>query len=291
MELFSVQDSDHQTPLRLFIKKMLKKYSSREIERFLASGGCEVNRKLERFGSSKVYAGDQVRLWTQHFKATEPTNLPILFEDEHLLVVNKPQDMASDLKTLQKFIKPKVFLVHRLDKLTSGVLILAKTLSAQAALENLFFERKIQKNYVAVVHGRLQEAEGEINQPISLKKRFEGGSIYQANRKFGKKAITKYKRLALSKNESLLLLKPITGRTHQLRVHLSSLSHPILGDPIYTQEQKVSSLISTRLCLHAYKIAFTHPMTGKNVAFIAPIESIMNALIQKRFKRFKLCDF
>lgn len=289
MNQFTVESIDDKLSLRLFIKKKMKGYSAKQVETLLNSNGCEVNRKLERFGSTKLYKGDIVKIFPAFVEANKISDIPILFEDEHLCVIDKPSGVSSALEEIEKRLHKKLFLVHRLDKMTSGVLLLAKTPLAQKKMEALFFERAIEKYYVALVHGRVEKPRGEIDQPITLQKRFDGGVVYKASR-FGKKAKTLYKRLAANKDESLLYLKPITGRTHQIRVHLSSIEHPILGDSLY-KKTSLSSHRPSRLLLHAYKVSFTHPFTEKKMAFIAPIAPLMNQSIQKLFKKFKLCDF
>lgn len=291
MPSFLVSPEENHTSLRLFIKNKQPDLSGKKIEQLLSRNGCEINGKTERFGSRKLFLGDQVKVHA-HFLTTNALKvnpIKILFEDDYLIIIDKPSGLASNPELIKKELKKKVFLAHRLDKMTSGVLILAKSQEALEQMEQLFFKREISKTYIALTHGRVSQSEGEIKDPICLKRRFEGGVQYQTAR-YGKKAHTLYKRLALSKNESALLLQPITGRTHQLRVHLSSMGHPILGDPLYT-ETKASALVTSRLLLHAYKIAFKHPFTGKEIAFIAPIPIMFDQIIKKVFKKFKLCEF
>lgn len=245
----------------------------------------------QRFGSTKLKEGDQIKIMPSFLekKSNEKLEIPVLYKDEDFLVINKPAGLSSSLKDLEPHFKETLYLVHRLDKNTSGALILALNLNAQKEIEKLFFNREIQKTYLALTHGRVPNPSGEIDQPIALKKRYEGGVIYKATR-YGKQAQTRYVRLALSKAESLVELMPVTGRTHQIRVHLSSIGHPILGDAIYT-EKSISNYRVPHLLLHARKIQFTHPISGKSVIIVAPIPSIMKRSISTLFKKQKVCGF
>lgn len=291
MTLFTVTHKDDSVSLRNFIKDKFSTYSTREIERLLSRNGCEVNKMLQRFGSTKLKEGDQIKVMSSFLekKSTEKLEIPILFRDEDFLVIDKPAGLSSNLKDLEPHFQETLYLVHRLDKNTTGALILALNPNAQKEIEKLFFNREIQKTYLALTHGRVPNSSGEIDQPLALKKRYEGGVIYKTTR-YGKQALTRYTRLALSKAESLVELMPITGRTHQIRVHLSSIGHPILGDAIYT-EKSISNYRVPHLLLHARKIQFTHPITGKNVIIIAPIPSVMKRSISTLFKKQKLCGF
>ncbi|MCH9633378.1 MAG: hypothetical protein S4CHLAM7_01030 [Chlamydiae bacterium] len=291
MSDFIVTKKDQNISLRNFIKLKFSDLSTRDIERLLAQNGCEVNNSQQRFGSTKLLEGDSIKVFSSFLGKTLSKVEPIttIYQDDHLIVINKPSGIASSIKDLQPHFNETLYLVHRLDKMTSGVLILAKTKEAQAAIEKLFFSRSIEKTYLAITHGRTSTSAGEIEDPIKLKKRFEGGVIYQTA-KYGKKASTSWKRLALGKAESFLQLKPKTGRTHQIRVHLSSLGYPIIGDAVYTKES-ISNHKSPRMLLHAYKIEFTHPFTSKMIAIIAPLPIILNKTISKLFKRHKICAF
>lgn len=291
MTLFTVTKKDQEISLRNFVKQNFSEYSTRDIERLLARNGCEVNHSQQRFGSTKLREGDLVKVTTYFLekKSSKKLSIPVLYQDDDLLIIDKPAGISSSLKDLQPHFKETLFLVHRLDKNTTGVLILALSLEAQAQIEKLFFKREIEKSYLALTHGRLSTSAGEIDKPLRLKKRYEGGVIYQAAR-FGKKAKTLYKRLALGKNESYIQLTPLTGRTHQIRVHLSALGHPIIGDAIYT-EKPLSSHRVPHMLLHAHKIKFIQPISGKSIAIIAPIPLIMKRSISKLFKKHKICGF
>lgn len=275
--------------LRNFIKKKFTGYSTREIEALISQNGCMLNQRIERFGSTKLNIGDQVEVFPKFLKKKAQEKIPILFEDEFILAIDKPAGLSSIQKDIEEAIGQKILLVHRLDKLTSGVLLLAKTKEAQKAIEKLFFDREINKQYLALVHGKILKKEGVIDKPLKLKKRYEGGVLYQTTL-YGKPAITEWKKIMSSSSETLLSLQPITGRTHQLRVHLDSIERPIMGDPQYGT--KISSTYHVpRLMLHARRISFKHPFLNKKVEIIAPIPSIMRDTISKLFKKHKKCAY
>lgn len=287
--LYSIDASSQGESLRNFIKKKHSEFSTRDIEALLSRNGCKRNQLIERFGSTKLNKGDIVEIFPHFLQKKKLTELPILFNDDDLIIIDKPEGVASSESELEPLLKQKIMLVHRLDKATSGILILAKTERAKEALEKLFFDRQIDKTYLAIVQGPVAAEEGIIDRPLRLKKRYEGGVIYHVA-PFGMKALTEWKRLARSAKESFLMLKPHTGKTHQLRVHLEFIGHPILGDPIYGLESR-SSLHVERLMLHARRVEFIHPFTNKRVEIIASIPIIIRQTLAKLFKKISKCAF
>ncbi len=285
---YSIEAEHQGLSLRNFIKQHIIDLSTRAIESLLSQNGCLLNRSVQRFGSTKLRRGDQVEIFPQFLQTESQASIPILFEDEHLLIIDKPCGLTSSKIALEKALGQKLFLVHRLDKQTSGVLITAKTPQAQQKMEKLFFDRKIEKRYMALVHGKTESHSGTIEVPLKLKKRYEGGVIYQTA-EYGKMAKTLWKKLLVSKDVSLLSLRPITGRTHQLRVHLASIDQPILGDPIY--KLNATSQHMPRLMLHADRIVFDHPMTQARIEAKAPTPQVMKEQISKLFKTGKKCVF
>lgn len=286
---YSIDRDSKGVSLRNFIKKKFNSLSTRDIEKLLAQNGCRLNRSIERFGSTKLKLGDQVEIFPNFPKNIEKEELKILFEDDYLLIINKPSGLSSSIKELEAKLNKTLYLAHRLDKQTSGVLILAKSQDALKKMEALFFNRLVHKKYLALVHGQLQQKKGVIEKPISLKSRYEGGVLYKTM-PYGKEAITHFERLFSNKTESFLMLQPITGRTHQLRVHLDSIGHSILGDPVYRSQVK-STYHAPRLMLHARKIAFNHPFTDNRLEIIAPIPAMMRQVISVRFKNQKKCAY
>ena len=206
-------------------------------------------------------------------KSIEATYFPldILYEDEDIIAVNKPCGMPSHPSRLHKndtlanalkyYMGCSLHIITRLDKDTTGVVLTAKNSHMAALLTDLIKGKKIQKEYVAVVNGALQLPVGEINVPIEK----EGNSIRRIVSSFGKEAITKYEVLNTNGKYSLVRLIPITGRTHQLRVHMNHMGCPIYGDSLYGNSNEEF------MCLHCRKISFPHPLTGEDIIIEAPV--------------------
>lgn len=193
-------------------------------------------------------------------------NIPIIYEDENIIVINKPAGLlvhpstslgTSPEKTLIDYF-PKAKLVHRLDRDTSGLLILAKNEETSGWLKSQFLNRQITKKYSALVHGKLKDKTGIITKTISRSKK--KGRI-QTTAPIGKKreAVTRYKVLKEFDNYSLLEVIPETGRTHQIRVHLASIGHPIAGDLQYKFKRQSSPKGLNRQFLHASYLKFSLP--------------------------------
>lgn len=235
---------------------------------------------------------------------------PILFEDNELLVINKPpgivvnraesvkgetvQDWAEKRFTIDDLrltnedqdFKNRAGIVHRIDKETSGILLIAKNPQAFRELQRQFKERIVKKTYLAIVHGKLVPDVGEIRAPVGRlpwnRERF--GIVPE-----GKEAVTKYKVIkteqANPKNKkevlSLVELYPESGRTHQIRVHLKYLNHPIVADFLYAGRKTARDdrTWAPRVMLHAWKISFAHPKTQALVAIEAPIPDDMSTII------------
>ncbi len=232
----------------------------------------KVNQKKPD-SSYRIKSEDQIQIFsdlqnrTQNFKAKPQISEKKfqdflaykIFEDENLMAINKPSGLAvqggSGIKiSVDDFISSKGWqLVHRLDKDTSGILLIAKNSKTSEFLTKNFKDKTITKTYVALVLGNLIKSEGVIN--IRLKKQFVGkNEKVRPDFENGKEAITKYKLLKNLKDHALVELQPITGRTHQLRVHLKEIGHPIINDVKYGGLQVLRKNLSKRLCLHAEKI-------------------------------------
>lgn len=259
-------------------------------------------------------------------------NYPILYEDDAIVVVDKPPGIvvnrATTVKgdTIQDFMArryPQIFsakpeeeaqtyrnkdednaeeqtvkegypdtfytrwgVVHRIDKETSGVLLLAKTAGAFSNLQSQFFAHTVQKTYLAIVHGKVLQTEGEINAPI--------GRLPWNRERFGvvlggKESFTKFTVLAVFLNQknpkeqlSLLRVFPKTGRTHQIRVHLQYLSYPLLGDYLYggRKRSRDDRLWVSRVMLHAHTLACLHPTTGAPLSVSAPVADDMQQVLR-----------
>lgn len=198
----------------------------------------------------------------------------VLYLDDFLVVVDKPAGLLSVpgrgvdkqdcLAGRVQAQFPDALIVHRLDMGTSGVMVLARGKAMERALSILFQSRKVKKRYVAVVAGRLGQEEGEINLPLIAD--WPNRPRQMVSLELGKPSCTRYRVLGYDVVEdvSRVELEPVTGRSHQLRVHLQALGHPILGDELYASAQVCAK--AGRLLLHAAAIEFAHPLTGEHVA-------------------------
>lgn len=224
------------------------------------------------------------------------SNPQILFEDEEILVVDKPsglistRDISVKEKTLQDWIEkkyPQAGVAHRLDKETSGALIIAKNPKALESLRSQFKNRKVKKTYLALVHGKIFPTAGNINFPIGRlpwnKERF---GILPSGRpsKTSFKLISAYQFTNLKPPSyySLLELYPKTGRTHQIRVHLKSIGHPIVSDEFYAgrKTSRKDRLWCSRLFLHASKVAFKHPVTGRVISIKSALPNELKKVLK-----------
>ena len=199
--------------------------------------------------------------------------ISVLYEDEELLICNKPPGVLSDNKTFNRAFsqyRGVLKLAHRLDKETSGAIILAKTEVMLKKMEALFKERQVEKSYLALVDGIVKKEEGSIESYLEKKRVLHNQTIYGSSKSArGKRALTHWKCIKRGKNYSLLLCQPHTGRTHQLRVHLSEMGHPILGDYQYGKRARLHA--AKRQLLHAYLISFIHPTSHITISVKAPI--------------------
>lgn len=204
------------------------------------------------------------------------TPLDILYEDEDIVLLNKPSGLlsvpgkASDhkdcLESRVQAIIPNARIVHRLDMATSGVIAFAKTAHAHRHLGLQFEKRQTRKTYGAIVHGEFSAKSGRIDLPLICD--WPNRPMQMVDFKTGKRAITDWEVIAQMTTSSRLKLYPITGRSHQLRVHMLAINHPIIGDRLYAPQSVFEA--APRLCLHASSLAFRHPIGGRNMEIHAP---------------------
>lgn len=227
----------------------------------------------------KVYYGDVVKVTVAEKSSPNivpvKTPLDIIYEDEDILAVNKPRSMPTHPSkghrddTLANGViyylgkGSKFHVITRLDRDTSGAVLIAKNSVSAAFLTDEMKNGRIAKEYIAVINGVLNPQDGIISAPI--KKKNETG-ILRCVSSDGKEAVTKYRTVKIQDRISLVNLFPVTGRTHQLRVHMSYMNCPIYGDSLYGAVQK-----GERTLLHCRKISFTHPVTKKNISITAPL--------------------
>ena len=268
-----------------YLTALLPESSRAQIQRFILKGHVQVNGSAPK-ASHRVLPGEVIEVEIPPEPSmgleAEPIPLSILHEDDHLLVVDKPAGLVvhpapghftgtlvnallghgSALSAVAGPFKPGI--VHRLDKETSGLLVVAKDDSTHRHLSRQFGRRSVHRVYLAVVRGIVQQDEGTIDAPVGRHpvKRQQMAVQYGD----GREAITRYRVLKRFSSATLMELTPQTGRTHQLRVHLAHLGHPILGDRRY-------GILGgfPRQALHAHRLGFEHPHSGRRVEFVSPL--------------------
>ena len=268
------------------------------VQKLIEEGNVLVNEKEKKI-SYKVQIGDNIKINIPKPQETniKPENIPIdiVYEDNDIIVVNKPKGMVvhpangnsdgtlvnaimaickGSLSGIGGEIRPGI--VHRLDKDTSGLLIIAKNDRAHVNMSNQIKNREVKKIYIALVRGNVNEEEATINMPIgrSTKDRKK-----MAVRKDGKEAITHFKVLKRYSKYTLLEVKIDTGRTHQIRVHMSEIGHPIIGDMVYSNGKNEFSVSGQML--HAKSLDFKHPKTGKDMHLEADLPQYFKDVLDK----------
>ena len=252
--------------------------------------------------SQKVKVGSTVSISYEEevMEGLEKEEIPlnIIYEDEHILVIDKEQGMVvhpgsgvyggtvanallglygEDFETGSDSLRPGI--VHRLDKDTSGVMVIAKTKEAHLALTEEFSSHTNEKYYLAIAKGFFTSPTGTIEKRIARDKVNRKKFAVTDNKSEGKDALTKWRVLSQGREYALLRLRIYTGRTHQIRVHLSSISHPVLGDPIYSR--KDNRYADSTLMLHAERLVLTHPITKKRMVFRAPLPQRFLPILEK----------
>jgi RluA family pseudouridine synthase len=245
--------------------RLEKNYSARLIKRALESNCCQVNGKTERFASTILHKKDHVCFNNELLKHSSASidfqADRLIFEDSDLLVYNKPSGVTCDPEGILKILAthcPGLKLIHRLDKETTGVLMFAKNQKTFDLISELFKERKVKKQYLAIVEGVPLERSGTIKNDLGKISFFHGQTVWGAvsNRK-GHFAHTDWECRKKSKTVALIACFPHTGRMHQIRVHLSEMGHPVLGDTQYAGKIKFS-YHPPRTLLHAYEVIFEY---------------------------------
>ncbi len=282
-----VLSESSDTRLDTFLAKQYPRFSRTYFQWLIEQGAVSVNGERVK-KRTKLVAGDTIEV---HFLLTEalslePEDIPldILYEDDHFLAINKPSGMVVHPAAgnwTKTFVNALIFyckslprhdairpgIVHRLDKETSGVLLGAKTVEMHQALTELFSSRKIKKSYTAICLGK--PIGGSINAPIA--RHPTQRKLMAVVPETGKHARTDFTVLASSEALSLLDVDLITGRTHQIRVHLKHIGYPLLGDTLYGQKSANERFGANRQMLHCSTLRFQHPLTGQNLVIEAPL--------------------
>ncbi len=296
---FIVDCSDHLERIDSYLSARFSSFSRSYLVKLIESGKILVNSEKVQ----KKYIpnpGDVIQVIFECFDLNEdniiPKNIPIniIYEDDDIIVVNKQKGMVvhpaaghfddtlvnalkfhtSNLSDINSNVRPGI--VHRLDKDTSGVILIAKNNFAHEHLANQIKNKLAKRQYIGIVHGMLKQEKGRINLPIGRdQKNRKKMSVTEKNSKY---AVTNYEVIKSSKKYSYVKFLLETGRTHQIRVHLSKIGHPLAGDIIYgaARDPRLNGQ-----CLHAQKIGFIHPTLGKYMEFCADIpDEFLNFLKQ-----------
>ena len=305
--LFHLENQDALQRLDVFLSQREKTCSRSEIKRLIEQGQVKVNGKNAK-ASLRLKTGDEISLILPEPQKpevrAEPLPLTILFEDSHLLVIDKPAGMVvhpgagnysgtlvnallhycRDLGGIGGVLRPGI--VHRLDKDTSGILVVAKNDAAHRGLSEQFKKHSPTRKYLGIVFGQLPE-EGQVNSPIGRHPVHR--QKMSARPRKGREARTHWKVLERFPDFCLAEFRLETGRTHQIRVHLSSIGHPLLGDPTYGGRRSLAAIEPPALrhglqklprqALHAVTLGFTHPVFRGRLEFSSPLPEDMEEIL------------
>lgn len=295
---FRVKKSERGKRLDSFIYEKLGDWSHKRVKQLIDKKKVFINGKSVFISSWNLKPNDKVQFTADESDAVQAPEtgryqfVQVIFEDTYILVTHKPAfvdydsfvtQVAGYLKRMhQKKFYPYLGQVHRLDKETSGILLFTKKKMANT-LADQFRERTVKKQYVAVVRGRVRKEHDVIEERLE-KKKFDGGKKVQVVKgNLGKESYTEYWVEERYDEGTLLKVLIGTGRTHQIRVHMADIGHPIWGDKLYGDEEpNPDSKVKVKMkrqALHAHRIEFKHPVTGKRMQFEAPIPPDMSALI------------
>jgi 23S rRNA pseudouridine1911/1915/1917 synthase len=292
MQSHTIQEDEAGQRLDRYIVSVLPDISRSSVQTMITEGLVLLNGRASKPGYM-LRTGDRVQISELRPKQlpgkAQPLDLPldIIYEDQDLLVVNKPTGLvvhpapghAEDtlvnalvarypsLQSVEGDLRPGI--VHRLDKDTSGLIIIARNVQTQAALIDEMKEHSIIKSYLALVEGVVSLDQGSIDAPIGRNPRHRQQMAIMATG--SREAITHFRVLQRFSRHTLLLLQLETGRTHQIRVHLKAIGHPVVGDPVYGSGNVRGNLGLKRQFLHAYQLVFTHPRTGVLLELEAPL--------------------
>lgn len=272
-----------------------KQFSRSQIQRWIEDGHVKVNDQPVK-PKYKLAVGDVVTIEPEKPKKIDlvPENIPldIVYEDDDVIVVNKPQGMVvhpapghpdhtlvnallyhSPLSTINGEFRPGI--VHRIDKDTSGLLMVAKNDMAHRSLAAQLKAKTNEREYVALVHGVIKEDRGTIDAPLGRSPKDRKKQAVVAD---GRHAVTHFKVLKRYQHYTLVSCRLETGRTHQIRVHMKYIGHPLAGDPFYGPRK---TLPGNGQYLHARLLGFKHPRTGKQLTFTAPLPSYFQKMLDK----------
>jgi 23S rRNA pseudouridine1911/1915/1917 synthase len=304
LRTFIVAPEQSGTRLDVFLARHMPDWSRSQIQRQIKCGSVSIGPGTVYKAGEVVAPGDRVAIRAaRHELRAAPEDLPlnIIYEDDDLLVVNKPAGMivhvgagvrsgtlvnallhhVAKLSTVGGELRPGI--VHRLDRMTSGLVVVAKNNSAHRELSAQFKSREVRKTYVALVHGRVTNDRGEISMSVGRdpkrRVRMKSGGIG------AREASTGYRLLRRFRHFTLLEVEPRTGRTHQIRLHLSSIGHPVVGDTLYGAPSRLrlegEEKTIARNFLHAAALELRHPRTQKRLSFKAALAPELEAFVKR----------
>jgi 23S rRNA pseudouridine1911/1915/1917 synthase len=296
------------------LARALPQYSRARLQGWIEAGAVQVDGRLLR-GRDKVLGGEKVRIEAcievDDQVAAEALPLDIVFKDRALIVINKPPGMVvhpgagNSGHTLQNAllafdpklaVVPRAGIVHRLDKDTSGLLVVARTPEVHTALVAAIAEREVERHYIALCTG-VMTGGGTVDEPIG---RHRSQRTRMAVRSDGRPAVTHYRVLKRFRSHTMVRAELETGRTHQIRVHLAHIGYPVVGDPAYGGRRRLpagatSELVTElaafkRQALHAARLKLEHPVTGREVEWEAPLPEDMTRLVEAMEGDLKVGD-
>ena len=298
-EHYEINSANSDKRLDIWLAAKLVKFSRSYIGKLIEDSSITVNGKTVKAGY-KLKNKDIVEVNIPEPKVldvkAEDIALDVLYEDGDIIVINKPRGMvvhpaagnysgtlvnallehcSGSLSDINGVIRPGI--VHRIDKDTSGVLVVAKNNSSHGILSEKLKEHDIQRVYIAVAEGVINEDSGKVDAPIG-RHPVERKKM-SVNVKNGRRAVTHFKVLERFKDATLLELKLETGRTHQIRVHMSYIGHPLIGDTVYGRKKQKFGFEGQ--ALHARLLGFMHPRTGEYVEFVAEPPQVFTELVEK----------
>ena len=271
------------------LRNNLSKYSKNNIKSFLSKEMVLVNNNVQTRYDFLVHKTDTIEIRETKIRVSKiKSNLNIIYEDDDIIVVNKPAGLLTIATSKEKeytlyhfvmnYVKEKdkhnkIFIIHRLDKETSGIVVFAKNQKTKNLFQKDWEKNVITRGYYAVVEGEKKKKEGTIKSYLTENSEY---MVYSTNKKEGKIAVTKYKVLKENKNYSLLDINILTGRKNQIRVHFKENGNVIVGDKKYGSNNNSIN----RMALHAYKLELIDPRNNKRLSFKIPMPTVFNKLIK-----------
>jgi 23S rRNA pseudouridine1911/1915/1917 synthase len=284
--------------LDVFLSERINELTRSQVQRFIEERKVMVNG-IARKSSYKLKSGEKVEIEYELARPPKikPENVPVgvLYSDDHIAIIDKPSGMVvhpgagksqhtlvnsllyrfPDLKEIGPEERPGI--VHRLDKETSGLMVVARNLKAYEQLQQQFKKREVEKTYLGLIRGRMPEKKGKIS--WSIGRHVKHGERISVKTKKPREAETYYSVLKEYEEYSLLEVKPLTGRTHQIRVHMAASGHPLAGDTRYGHRKSKPNF--PRLFLHASCLSFIHPETQKRAEFSSPLPQDLKSFLEK----------